>query len=432
MTFLAPWALWVAGAVSAMIVALHILASRNPRVTPLPTTRFIPDVALRATSRALRLTDMMLLLLRVAIVVLAGLAFARPVPTGTRRAVGRVVMVDRGRAVRSSAESADSVVRLLARGDVLIAFDSAARQLRGASADSLRAGHPSGVTSSLSAALAAGMRAASALRGDADSVELVIVSPFALDEWDAATPAIRAAWPGRVRLVRVAGAGGDSVSPARMEVIGATLNDPVRAVSALLDGSTQRTAATIRIDRGAPASADTAWARDGSRALVRWPASLDSSGWSRRARADATGAVVAGEGEGQAVVVSPFRRTIDPPSGRVVARWVDGAPAATERTMGSGCVRDVAIALPAVGDLALRESAGRLVAALAAPCGGIASATLASDIALSMLRGGAPLVASRALAMRTAPPGRLATLLLIAALALLLLEPLLRRPRVTP
>ena len=78
MTFLAPWALWAAGAVSAAVIALHILASKNPRVTALPTTRFIPDVPLRATARALRLTDCLLLLLRVAVVMLAAVAFARP------------------------------------------------------------------------------------------------------------------------------------------------------------------------------------------------------------------------------------------------------------------------------------------------------------------------------------------------------------------
>ena len=66
------------GAVSAAVIALHILASKNPRVTPLPTARFIPDVPLRATARAMRLSDVLLLLLRVAAVMLVGLAFARP------------------------------------------------------------------------------------------------------------------------------------------------------------------------------------------------------------------------------------------------------------------------------------------------------------------------------------------------------------------
>jgi len=96
-SFLAPWALWAAGAVSAAVIALHILASKNPRVTALPTTKFIPDVPLRATARALKLSDVALMMLRVAAVMLVGLAFARPELTGGKRAVGRVVMVDRSR-----------------------------------------------------------------------------------------------------------------------------------------------------------------------------------------------------------------------------------------------------------------------------------------------------------------------------------------------
>src|ERR1700712_5732003 len=107
MTFLAPWALWAAGAVSAAVIALHILASKNPRVTPLPTARFIPDVPLRATARAMRLSDV-LMLLRVAAVMLVGLAFARPERTEGRRVVGRVVLVDVSRALGSRTEAADS------------------------------------------------------------------------------------------------------------------------------------------------------------------------------------------------------------------------------------------------------------------------------------------------------------------------------------
>jgi hypothetical protein len=120
---------------------------------------------------------------------------------------------------------------------------------------------------------------------------------------------------------------------------------------------------------------------------------------------------------------------VDPAAGRVIARWVDGTAAATERALGAGCVRDVAIPIARTGDLALRESTRRLVAALASPCGGDETYTAASDSALVQLRGTGPLVATRALERRTAPRGHLATWLLAAALVLLLLEPLLRRQR---
>jgi hypothetical protein len=186
----------------------------------------------------------------------------------------------------------------------------------------------------------------------------------------------------------------------------------------------------VRIDRGTLGSTDTSWAKSGA-ALVRWPATLDSSGFPPRAHADTAGAVTAIAGNRNVVVVSPFARTVSPPPGRVVARWADGSPAATERTMMNGCVRDVAIPLPRAGDLALRESTRRLVAALAAPCNGVADATPASDSVLAALRGNGPLVATRTLAARTAPPGALTAWLLAAALLLLFAEPLFRRARAT-
>lgn len=431
MTFLTPWALWAAGAVAAGVAALHFLARANPRQMMLPTTRFIPERAASATARAIRFSDLPLLLLRVAIVMLAGLAFARPVLSGARRPVGRVVMVDRSRLVDRH-EAADSAAKYYSRGDRLFVFDSAAVELRekfpvaDVAAERMTRAAPRG---SLSAGLAAAMRAASALRGDADSVELVLISPFASEEFDAATGAIRAAWPGRVRLVHL-GAPRAGQEQEYHEVRNATLDDPIRAIVALssqLDTGEIKTD-SIRIDRGNPGSVDTTWTQYGL-ALVRWPAALDSSGFPSRAHADTAGAVTAGEGSRNVVVVSPFERTVSPPPGRVVARWADGTPAATERKMMNGCVRDVAIQLPRAGDLALRESTRRLVAALGGPCEEIADITRASDSTVAALRGSGPLVATRALAARTAPPGALTIVLLAAALALLLLEPLLRRAK---
>lgn len=447
MTFLAPWALWLAAGVSAVVIGLHVLASRNPRVTPLPTTRFVPDVPLRATARALRLSDVPLLLLRVAAVMLVGLAFARPELTRARRAIGRVVLADVSRSVASPRETLDSAARLLARGDVLISFDSSAHPVRGGGADSLHAALVNAAGSrprgSLSLALAAAMRASSALRTDADSVELVLVSPMAAEELDAATSAIRAAWPGRLRLVRVAAAGRGTVGARHVEVINAPPDDPVRATASLLGVGAATTSGTVsassagvvnadaalaRIDRGPASATDTAWAHDRAHVLVRWPSALDSLGATARARSDTAGAIFVDDGA-PTVVVSAFPRTAEPAPGRVVARWADGQAAATERAAGEGCIRDVAIPLPRPGDLALRESTRKLVAALVSPCGGSIDITPAGDSVLARLRGAGPLVATHALETRTAPPGHLATWLLSAAFALLLLEPLLRRRR---
>ncbi|HMI56482.1 MAG TPA: BatA domain-containing protein [Gemmatimonadaceae bacterium] len=431
MSFLAPWALWAAAAVSAAVIALHILASKNPRVTALPTTKFVPDVPLRATARALRLSDVALMLLRVAVVMLVGVAFARPEATRGRRAVGRVVMVDKS-PVADPKATEDSAVAYAKKGDAVFAFDSSTHDLNGDPRVLRFAAEPGTIPpsrGSISAALTGAMRAASSLRGDADSVELVLISPFASEELDAATSAIRATWPGRIRLVRMGFPVGYREQVLH-DVRGSALEDPLRASLAFasrLDTGRIKTD-SVRIDRGALASVDTTWTQYGL-TLVRWPASLDSSGYSRRARLDTAGAVIAGKDANRIVVVSPFVRAVDPPAGRVVARWADGSAAATERKMMNGCVRDVAIPLARTGDLTLRESTRRLVGALSVPCNDFHQFVPASDSVLTTLRGTGPLVATRALASRTAPSGKLTTWLLVAALVLLLLEPLLRRQR---
>lgn len=431
MTFLAPWALWAAVAMSAAVIALHILASKHPKVSALPTTRFIPDVPRRATARALRLTDVALMLLRVAAVMLVGVAFARPELTGARRTVGRVVMADRSLANRRR-EAADSAQKYYADGDIAFMFDSTAYRLPekfpfvDVTAEHVFS-EPHG---SVSMALAAAMRAASSLRGKADSVEIVLVSPFDSSELDAATATIRAAWPGRVRLVRIAASMPPYGSHVYKEVRGATVDDPVRAaLSFTSQVDTGRFKIdSVRVDRGTSASVDTTWTQDGL-TLVRWPARPDFGGAVARAHLDTADAVIAGNEPTRAVVVAPFERAVNPPAGRVVAQWADGTAAATERKMMNGCVRDVAIALPRAGDVALRESTRRLVAALSSPCGQSALAGPVSDTTLAQLRGSGPLVATRALDARSSSRSRLAAGLLIAALALLLIEPLLRRQR---
>ncbi|MBA2683569.1 MAG: BatA domain-containing protein [Gemmatimonadaceae bacterium] len=431
MSFLAPWALWLSGAVSAAVIALHILASKNPKVTALPTTRFIPDVPLRATARALRLSDVLLLMLRIAVVMLVGLALARPEWTRARRSVGRVVLVDRSAGV-NHAEARDSAARYFRDGDAMIVFDSAAQPVTTNQLATLTGANSSlsPAAGSLSAALVAGMRAAASLRGEADSVQMVIVSDFASGKFDVATPAIRAAWPGRMRIVPLSRSVSAASARSYRDVRALSADDPVRAAVSFASRVDTGAAKidSVRIERGDAASADTMLARRGF-TLVRWPASLDSSGFPARVRVDTAGAVMAGDDGHRVVVVSTFERAVDPLPGRVVAWWADGSPAATERTVAAGCVRDIAIPLPRAGDLALRESTRRLVAALTSPCAGIAGGAPASDSALAQLRGTGPLVATRALARERASSGHLATWLLAAAVALLLIEPLLRRQR---
>src|SRR5581483_10312240 len=134
------------------------------------------------------------------LVLLIGAAFARPVLVPAHRPVARVVLADVSRAVGQIEVVRDSARALLGQGDVLITFDSAARVVQRHAADSAGRLVRSERDGRLSPALIAALRTAATLRASADSIELVIVSPLRSNEVDGATAAIRALWPGRIRV----------------------------------------------------------------------------------------------------------------------------------------------------------------------------------------------------------------------------------------
>jgi hypothetical protein len=366
--------------------------------------------------------------LRVLALLLAGAAFARPAFEAERRPLARVVALDLSASESLLSAARDSTDRYVRAGDLLVVFDSAARVIPGDAHDSLAVLERSRAPGSLSAALAAATRAAFTLGDRADSVELVLVSPFATEEWDEATGAIRSLWRGGMRLIATERAE-DSPGRAdtRLTVSASSVpdDDPVMAATALMHDSAAP--ADVRIVRGATSAADSAWAREAGHVLVHWPVSPPSE-WPRRESPDSVGAVVAGS----AVLVADFARAVAPPAGvrRVVARWGDGAPAATEIALGEGCLRDVAVSFPARGDLALRESARRFVHALTAPCGGARDLAPLSESRLAILRGGERLDGVRAPAPPERAESRATPWLLAAAALLLLMELLLRRGRV--
>lgn len=420
---LAPWYLLMAGVAAALTVALHFLARLRPRVALLPTARFVPERPARAPSRSLRPTDLGLLALRVLAILLAGAAFARPVPRPKAGRIARIIVVDRSRAVQSIPEARDSASALLREGDALILLDSAARAISVGAADSVRRLARVPVRGSISAALLRARRVAPELRARADSIELVIISPLVAEEWDAAMPRIRALWPGRVRVIRPVAAPAPSPGPG-MDLRSAP-DDPVAATVALLGA--RRGGAAVRIVRDHATAADSQWTRDSDRVLVQWPVSPRAGATGARTHVDSVGAVTVGE----VVVVAPFVRTGTALTGRVVARWADGEVAAAERPLGAGCVRDVAIPLPGAGDLVLRESVQRLVTALATPCGGARMLDALPTTSVEQLRGTGRLAASRDVPIASDGVNRLTAGLLIAAGLLLLAEPALRRRRDT-
>jgi len=365
-TFLAPGFFYAGLGVAAAIVALHFLVTRQPRAAVLPTARFVPDLPASATARTTRPSDLLLLLLRILLVLAAAAALAEPIAVPSRESLARVILVDASRTTADITQVRESARSVYRRGDVVIAFDSRGRVIPGDASDSLDAIGTTTRKGSLSAALISAVRAASLLREQADSLELVIVSPFADEEWDSATGAIRTLWPGRARIMRVAGLT-DSVSRADGTIVTrAQADDPVTAAVSLLG---RRVAQPVRILRGGVETEDTRWAADSGGIVVIWPATTRTPGAVSYPRIDTATALISDS----SVVVAPFERRWKFPSDSVagaivLARWIDGEPAAIERAAGLGCIRSVAIPVVTVGDLAIRPEFVELVAALTAPC----------------------------------------------------------------
>jgi aerotolerance regulator-like protein len=191
-TLAAPGFLAAAFAVAAAVTALHLLVLRPPPASRLPTARFVPPAPSLVRRRETWPQDRWLLALRVATILLAGLAFAGPALGARRVPSARIIAMD-----LSAPSARDSATRYLRASDILIVFDTGARVLPADSLNSIGQVHR---VSSLSSALVAARRVAAHL--SADSIMLVVISPFTESELDAATSAIRAQWPAAIRMVR--------------------------------------------------------------------------------------------------------------------------------------------------------------------------------------------------------------------------------------
>ncbi|MEO7216850.1 MAG: BatA domain-containing protein [Gemmatimonadaceae bacterium] len=376
MSFLAPGFLIAAAAAACGIIALHLIVRRRPRATLFPTARFVPDEPVAARKRAINLADLLLLLIRVLVVLLVGAALARPVVAGFRKNIVRVFAADVSGSVASIDEVRDSVRSAHNSGDLVIAFDTAAHMV--STPDSLVRGgaDESHLPGSLSAGLIAAMRAGSSLRARADSVELVIVSPVSEDERDRATAAIRSVWPGRVRLVRVAAAR-DSEPQAESAVAFAGAERPAFAVA--------------------------------------------------RTRIDTVGAVIS---DGH-VVVAPFERrwrfiNDSLRRKRVIARWVDGQPAAIERDSGRACIKSVLVSADSTGDAVLRPDFVAFQKALAAPCRPSQSRP-DTTLALMLTSGRERLASTASLPVAMDGTSVIAQWMILVAIVLAIVEIVLRR-----
>lgn len=377
MSFLAPGFLIAASAGALAVVVLHFVVTRRPRSVAFPTARFVPEVPVAARARSIRLSDLLLLLVRVLTILAAGAALARPIFPPQREQVVRVIVADVSGSVANVAESRDSVRALFRPGDAVVVFDTAARTVT--APDSVGTRSSIEAPGSLSAGLVAALRAASRVRDGADSVELVVVSPATVGEHDRATTLIRAQWPGRGRLVRVAARsvpGPGTLRPHDVEFLSASR--PLFAIA--------------------------------------------------RNRIDTVGAVVANGN----VVIAPFERrwrfvSDSLAHSRVIARWIDGEPAAIERDSGSTCVRSVAVPIDSAGDLMIRPSFVNFHAALTASCGYAASPP--DTKAAAMLAGSGALAPAAQFPPSMDVDSPLARWLAALAIILAIVDMVLRRSR---
>lgn len=400
MTLLAPWVFALGAALGLVVVALHFLTTRRPPARVLPTARFVPVAEARAVSRASRPSDVLLLVLRVASVLLVAAAFARPVLDAPGPQVRSVVLVDVSRAVADTAAAMDSARARLTEGGALVPF-----------------GGVGAARASLSAALVLGQREAARVARGADSVRLVVVAPFTQTQFDAATRSLREQWPGALTLVRVR-ARVDTTVSAMPQLVTSLADDPIAPALGALP--TRRGAHAVRIVRTRASAADSSWAREAGAVLVEWPLSAGE------ARAD--GVVLTGATP--TTLVAPLARMPLSPVSSVIARWRDGTAAVSEDTLGAGCIRHVGVGVPIAGDLTLRDPFVRFLARMVGPCGAETGAVLAdSTLAAFADEARGASVAASLLVSATASETRLAAWLLAAALGLLLGEWALRQRR---
>src|SRR5437879_4822715 len=130
MSGLLPSALAIGGVAALAAIALHFIARSRPVAEPLPTARFIPQRPIRARTRSFALTDIVLLLIRLAAILVIGAAVAGPGFAGAHGRIVRVIAVDGSRSTGNIQAVRDTARGLVRAGDVLIAFDSAASVVR--------------------------------------------------------------------------------------------------------------------------------------------------------------------------------------------------------------------------------------------------------------------------------------------------------------
>lgn len=405
MSFVSPW-MFAAGIAAALgVLALHLLSTRRPTASMLPTARFVPESDVRAVARTSKPTDLLLLVLRALAVLLIGLGFAQPLPDAPGPSVRTVLALEWTTALTDVEAARNAARARLAEGDALVMFDTAARLVDVSELDAMAI--PTVRRAALSPMYIAARDAARSIARGADSLRLVVVSAYSADASDAATPLLAASWPGRIERVVLPAIADTAVAPA-VQLLPADANDPLTPALAALPRA--RGAHRVRVQRQNITAADSAWLAEYPGAvLIHWPRRFTDS-----VTADG---VALNDGS---TLVAPLAR-MRVAEGSVIARWRDGAAVATEYRVGNSCVRSVGVGMPESGDLTLRAPFAHFLSGLVSACGGrrAPADSLASDTR--------PLASASILVRDGNERSPLTPWLLAAALILLVVEQFLRR-----
>jgi len=122
MSFLAPWALWL-GALAAVPLALHLWQRRTAARVDFPAVRYLQRMA-QDHAREVRVQNVLLLLLRLAIVLVIALAAARPfaaVPAAGHAPVAMAVVLDNSLSSQAVTEAGPMLDRLRAMAAAILA-----------------------------------------------------------------------------------------------------------------------------------------------------------------------------------------------------------------------------------------------------------------------------------------------------------------------
>jgi hypothetical protein len=409
MPVLAAPAFLLAGALAALVpLAAHLIRRRPPQRAPFPTARFLaPDP--RNAVRVSRPTDLGLLLLRMAVLLLLGAGLARPSWLPAARGLVPVVLLDRSiaSADRGAAAAAARTALLPGSGGptgVLVLFDTAATIVSGpALTTALFDSLASGAGAAPRADLAVGFRAVRpALRtlAGGDSVRLLLVSSFDRNAWSEGFGAVRPlAWPGRVEAVRIAPSSAPTTAPQRERAPVLVSGPGGDRVAAALGAAGYE---VRRADRGTP--------RAGEHGVLLGPV----AGVDVHPGGGGTIVVAHPHGEGEAggdlwfaadlrlAGAGPRAALPRAEGARLVAAWHDGAAAATARPVGAGCIVEVGTALEG-GGLALDPGFPAALDRLLRGCEGDSGGGGALDAgAMAVLAGGGP----ETVAAGSVEPGR--------------------------